>query len=510
MSDAMPLLDRYTTMGELALNVRRALSKMILPTAGLLAVGVAWLAWTHSPGWAAFILMTVGMLIGLKVWVGAGIGVPIMPLFVVQQWIISGLPILSGHEVVSEYPSAMITDAGIEVLVFSLVTAVAWRVSVNIFRPAPATARVLVGLGLTNTRGGLPRIGFWLAGVSTAYQLTSSLGLLDSLLQLLPSGASPILTAVTAAASACGFFLLAILAGAHQLSALARSVFWALVLASCLMSATSLLLSTAGIVLASVVIGLFWSTGRPPWRLILTVGAVVSLLNAGKYEMRSRYWESAESDGPAKSIRLTDLPSFYAEWAGCSAEAMTAPLNETTTSQNKAKSRGLLQRLNNLENLLYAIDSVERQHIPVLEGKTYAIIPPLLIPRLFWPNKPRTHEGQVMLNVHFKRQALDDTYTTYIAWGLLAEAYGNFGAIKGAIIVGLVLGTFFAWAEKYTSRKPLLSTEGLVAFAVFLGLANSYEMVASVMVTSIFQSLVPIIVACLPLVQRKVLVRPES
>jgi len=115
-----------------------------------------------------------------------------------------------------------------------------------------------------------------------------------------------------------------------------------------------------------------------------------------------------------------------------------------------------------------------------------------------------------MLNVHFGRQVSEQTFTTYVAWGLLAEAYGNFGPIKGVLFLGLFLGIVFAWAENFTTRKPLLSTEGFLAFAVFLGLANSYEMAASVMITSIFQSLVPVAVACVPFVRQKVVVRPSA
>jgi membrane-bound ClpP family serine protease len=115
-----------------------------------------------------------------------------------------------------------------------------------------------------------------------------------------------------------------------------------------------------------------------------------------------------------------------------------------------------------------------------------------------------------MLNVHFGRQDLASTFKTYVAWGLLPEAYGNFGPIKGSLIIGIVLGLLFAWAECYTTHKPLLSAEGFVAFVIFLILANSFEMVSSVMVTAMFQAVVPVIVACAPFVRLRTVVRPTD
>jgi hypothetical protein len=129
---------------------------------------------------------------------------------------------------------------------------------------------------------------------------------------------------------------------------------------------------------------------------------------------------------------------------------------------------------------------------------------------MFWPNKPRTHEGQILLNVHFGRQDLEATFQTYIAWGLLPEAYGNFGPKTGAIALGIFLGLCFAWVENFTARKLLLSLEGFISFTILLGLMGSFEMVASVLVTSIFQSVVVLVIACFPFVERMVLRRPEA
>jgi hypothetical protein len=170
--------------------------------------------------------------------------------------------------------------------------------------------------------------------------------------------------------------------------------------------------------------------------------------------------------------------------------------------QTPHKHQTLLDRVDNLQNLLFVIDAEETNHISPLEGQTYSIIPPLLIPRIIWPNKPRTHEGQILLNVHFGRQDFASTFTTYIAWGLLPEAYGNFGPYLGSIAIGCFLGAFFAWIENFTSRKLVVSLEGFLSLSATVSLMNSFEMVASVLVTSTFQSMMIIFGACLPFVRR--------
>ena len=72
------------------------------------------------------------------------------------------------------------------------------------------------------------------------------------------------------------------------------------------------------------------------------------------------------------------------------------------------------------------------------------------------------------------------------------------------------MGLFFAWVEMFTARKLLLSLEGFISFTILLGLMGAFEMVASVLVTSIFQSVVVLVIACSPFVERTVLRRPET
>ncbi len=505
-------LDRYTTMGDLTRNLQKMTKRILFIAGAALGAETGYLAVAGNPGTVAFALMSTGTIIALGIWSKGAIGVPFLPMIVVQQLVINALPIASSHEVLNLYPPEFLTRAGLEVLVFLVSLALAWQMGMQVLQPASAEAYALQGVDRKGVAG-LARLGFGFAGGATAYLTLQSLGLADVFLQMLPSGSHSILVAATAAASACGFFLLSMIAGSGEMTGVSRALFWALMAANCLISASSLLLSSALVVISSVVIGLFWSTGRIPWRFILLIAVIVSFFNTGKYAMRGRYWQSIEDEAPP-AFSLLEMPSFYAEWTRAGFESLSGGKSEeyeaiTKKDPTKKGEQTLLDRLNNIQNILYVIDATETWRITPLNGATYTLIPPLLIPRFLWADKPRTHEGQVKLNVHFGRQQLESTLKTYVAWGLLAEAYGNFGAVKGVIFLGIVMGVFFACAENYTCRKPLLSIEGFVAFAIFLGLANSYEAVASVMITSIFQSLFPVIAACAPFVRRQKTIRPE-
>jgi hypothetical protein len=229
--------------------------------------------------------------------------------------------------------------------------------------------------------------------------------------------------------------------------------------------------------------------------------------------MRERYWENADS--PGSKVTMVQLPAIFLEWIGASYDAILENRTGSGATSNDAnpeanKNQTLLDRIDNLQNLLFVIDAVKTDHVKPLEGATYTLIPPLLVPRVLWPDKPRAHEGQVLLNVHYGRQDLNDTLTTYIAWGLLPEAYGNFGPIFGSVYLGAFLGLLFAWIENLSARKPVVSMEGFLALNLLMSLMNSFEMVASVLVTSTFQSMVIVVAASLPFVHRTVSQRHEQ
>lgn len=500
-------VNRHAVIGELAGRVQAFLRNSALPIAVLLALEGMHLYFTGDPATSAYFLIVGGTLISLSVWTHLGIGLPIVPLLIIQQLIVYALPIVVRHDIIREYPVSLVTSAGLEVFVFDLALIGAWRVGMQIFTPGTSLSYALMGLEDREATK-LLSLGFSLITVSTLHTILNYGGLLEDLYRLLPSGSISLINPLTTAASSCGFFLISIFIGKNSLSLGRTALFWLALAINILVSSAELLLSASTALFASVVIGLFWSTGRIPWRFLFVVLGFLSFFNLGKTAMRERYWALDGNTSSAASAGLTGLPNRYAEWAQASVDTVVSAdrIESSALTARRANARagkqGLAERINNLQNLLFAIDAIENTHLPLLGGRTYSLIPPLLVPRILWPDKPRTHEGQVLLNVHFGRQDLYSTIRTYIAWGLLAEAYANYGAIFGSLILGLALGFFCSWLENITANKLLLSLEGFLSFTFVVAMANSYEMVASVLVTTIFQGITIVILACAPFVER--------
>jgi len=510
---------RYTQMGDLAAGLRHLLKRIIQPLGAGMALAVAFGFLDSRFGAVGLGLICAGTYAALAVWSGSGIGLPLLPMLVAQHLILYGLPILVNEKTIRAYPEAFVTDAGLEVFVFLIALTASWKFGMQVFRPS---APFCYGFEELKKGGSskLVRLGFGLAAAATAYVPFERLGLLDLVLQMLPGGSSSIVNALVSAIAMCGFFMLSLIIGAGQMNPTGKTMFWLIVAFNCYVTASAFLLSAVATLVFSVAAGLFWSSGKVPWRFLVIVGSILAFLNLGKIEMRTRYW-TVNGANEIPEFSLSEMPAHYAEWIGVSFDLMLGdqardsgrpggPVPENPAEPG-AKGQSLLSRVNNLQNLLFVMDAEKNGHIPPLGGSTYTLIPPLLIPRIMWPGeKPRSHEGQVRLNVHFGRQDLESTLTAYIAWGLLPEAYGNFGPIAGAIILGAFLGVCIAWVENFTASKLVVSLEGFGAFALFVGLANSYEMVASVLVTSIFQSVVPIVLAMYPFVRRRKVIPPPQ
>jgi hypothetical protein len=502
-------LDRYTEIGELSIKVRSAVQRIMMPLTVLLVLESAYLAVMTRPGAAAFLLIAIGTCTALYVWCQSGIGLPLMPIMAIQSLFIYGLPVAASHENILTYPAQFVFQAGIEVLVFCVAMSIAWYLAMKMLHPSPPVSYAMNEFNREGVKG-WGRLGFGMIVGTTGIEVLRGLGLMDAVFGMLPSGADILINTLLSVMSACGFLLISMIVGANEASTFERIVFWVLLVANSMIASMDFILASAAANLVTVAIGLFWSGGRMPWTYVTVSLVLLSFLNTGKSNMRARYW--ANDYVPATRVTFPQLPAVYAEWIAVSYNAVLE--NNVGKQQGLAgveeqkKNQTLLDRIDNLQNLLFVIDATETEHIPLLGGSTYALIPPLLVPRIFWPDKPRAHEGQIILNVHYGRQDLESTSTTYIAWGLLPEAYGNFGPIAGSSILGIFLGFLFALVENLTARKLVMSMEGFLCFSILMNLMNSFEMVASVLVTSTFQSMVIIILASTPFVRRTINKRP--
>jgi len=201
--------------------------------------------------------------------------------------------------------------------------------------------------------------------------------------------------------------------------------------------------------------------------------------------MRSKYWFGGQGGGQAVIIQPWQYPAWFAEWAGYSIDYFNRQSNSDLPKSEEKQS--LLERSSVIQLFLLAQDKTP-QIVPYLNGATYAIIPELLVPRFLSLNKISSHEGTHLLNIHYGKQTREDTARTTIGWGLLAEAYANFGEL-GCAGLAVVLGVIYGQTTKWTINAPLLSDRSLLGI-VMISFAFQTEFSAGVYIAALFQSVV--------------------
>jgi hypothetical protein len=455
------------------------------------AGGTGYLLFTSPNHAEAFGLISFAAWACLAFWRSQGRrGLPAFPLMASQLAFLNSIPLLTGANTLDNLTASTIQASALTVILFLAVLAGSWWLGSRAMQGRASVWNIAVGgnpmAGKFGLNAALPLL---LLGL--AFHLGNASGVTYKLLPGQAMTFLPVLTAFAGAASSLGAFLggMAVAKNPFRFGAL---VFWAVFSATFFLSISGILLSAASGLVFACAIGLGFGLRRIPWGFLVTAILLVGFLNEGKFVMRGRYWDA---DSGMSNVGLSQLPEFYGEWADASLAIFQNDFlgSHAVMDANANSGESIFARLDNFQNLTYIVNLFEHNEAKPLYGKTYSVIPSLLVPRFLWPDKPRTHEGQIMLNLNFNRQPnLDATYTTYVAWGLLPEAVGNFGCVAGACFLGLLAGLGCGLLEAWSARKRLLSVEGLIAAALLVQLAVSYEMVASVLVTSTFQLLVAV------------------
>lgn len=468
-------------------SIRKGTAPMLKRAAfgfiGLLIAGLIELSFRRPDYVGEYCMIALAAAIPLLAWnYGPGRGAPVLPALVVQQLIVFLMPLYVENASVGSYSSHVLDTSASSVMWFLLLLPVGWYLGLQAVRSHPSKWNIDLsgqhGASRTMT------LALTLMGAALAFEIGTKADWLKSL----PPIILPVLKAVLTAASTLGAFL-----GGYSFKSGGRKaagivLYWCILAGLFLFKTSAFLLSpVTGLVLAAGV-GIALGTRKIPWLFAATAGFALAFLNMGKFPMREKYWGP---NGPGSALSLSNMPALYREWAEASLEKL-AVRRESPQVEDK-KGQSLLERMDNLQNLAFVVEAQTIRDVRTLGGETYSLIPPLLVPRFLWHDKPRTHEGQILLNLHFGRQqSIEQTETTYVAWGLLPEAVGNFGPLGGALFLGPIFGFFLGIVEQWSTRKRLFSVEGLAIAAFLLQLLVSFEMVASVFITATFQMLVAV------------------
>lgn len=395
-------------------------------------------------------LVTAIALLPAYLWcTGKALGMPIFPIFAMTFIWTYALPLISGNSNVLVYSVDQRLFAGYTTLSFLAVGCAVWFRFVKKAPIPPPSFRSLAG-----TKGN--RIFFLSLAISVFFNVASVGGWLAML--ALNGGALSLIRNTVIAFTALSSFVLAYRLGKGDLTnSQARTLI--LLLASFMLSSTlSFLLISSATIFLSTVAAFVIGRRQVPTALILTMVLCFAFLHAGKAEMRGRYWAAYGQS----YIQPWQYPTVYGEWF----KASTHELDLDNSNDDFASARGqsFSDRASVIQMMMMS-QSLSPQAVPYLNGYTYQILPEMIVPRLFYPQKPWSHEGTFRLNIHYGRQTREQAQKTTISWGLLAESYANFG-YWGCIGLGIILGTAYGFVGRLSINAPILSLQSLVS--VFL------------------------------------------
>lgn len=390
-------------------------------------------------------------------------GVPLFPLFALTYLWTYAYPLVSDHPVVTMYTDEAALVAGVTVAASLLVGTLVWFLVVRTpYRPRGPVMEMKVGKGDY----------LFCAMIVLASFLTMSV--VGQWFEI-TAGIFSIVRAALFGLCAVGIFALSYRMGNGQLQGGKKTLFVAS-LVLYIVSQTATLFLVSGIV-ASILAAVGYATGRRriPWGWALVLVALFTVFHAGKGDLREKYWNPFP-----QLFQPWEYPALFAEWIGNGVRTIASP-------EAAEIAQPLYERVS-LVHLLLKVQDESPDQVPYLLGETYTIVPSLLVPRIFSPEKGAAHEGTSSLSIHYGLQVRDETQTTTIGWGLLNEVMANFGP-AGILIFGIVIGYLYGWITKVTANAPILSLRMLVAIT-FMAFAVQTEFTAGVYASALFQSLV--------------------
>lgn len=430
----------------------------------------------HLPRSTSFgaLLIGVACMFPMYLWCAGKVrGMPIFPFFTLTYLWTFCLPLLSENPNVWMYSSADHLYAAISTAIFLFSGTFIWWQFVNAPDNKPKPFRALADVGAENFF--LTVLGC--GGLLNIYMLGGWASL--------SAGVIALIRGIILGLSLLGIFVLCYRAGAGLLSKAKSRLLFVLLGIFILTSAATLILKTALTVFLLSVVA-YVVGGRKLPVLPLIIGLLCLLpLHYGKHPMRQKYWDANNT----YYVQPWEYPAWFQEWAGHAQESFNHKPQRYDPPEEEHQS--FTDRSSVIHMLMMAQTKIPNPY-PYMEGATYAILPQLILPRFINPNKIRSHEGTHMLNIHVRRQTYQDTIRTTIAWGLLPEAYANFG-LFGCVGVGMFLGAFYGYITRLGIGAPIFSARSLFGVLVLSMALASTEWTAGVYFASLFQSSMPLI-----------------
>ncbi|MBD2176465.1 hypothetical protein H6F42_05990 [Pseudanabaena sp. FACHB-1998] len=413
------------------------------------------------------VTISLASIIPVYLWCsGKAFGMPIFPLFSLTYLWTCAIPLLSENPAVFVYTVSERLFASMTVTGFLALSGFIWYQFVNRFPEPNSQYRVL-----PVKRGDSIFLAILLIG--NLFTVVSLAGWF-----LLDSGSTSLIRGAILGLTAIATFSMAYRYGSNKLSPINTNIYLILVVISLIINGVGLLLINSLTIFLITIVGYSLGKGKFPWVTACIILSIYALLHAGKAPIRELYWQ--------KPVDPSQYISRYVEWIDFGIKEISTQSDEKVETE-----QSIVDRASVLQQLLLT-QSLTEKGKPLLEGYTYGIIPQLLVPRFLNSEKITSHEGTSILNIYYGRQTRRDTQNTTIGWGVLAEAYANFG-IWGCGLLALIFGAGYGYVSLISINAPVFSDRYLFSILV-LSYAFQTEFTAGVYVAALFQSTVTLFV----------------
>lgn len=425
-------------------------------------------------------------LVPLYLWVvGSSHGLPIWPAFAGYTGLSSALPVIQSSASLLIYSPTAIFTGLVTMGIFLMIGTIVWLALTS---RAPRPPKTVLMLGSDSTVRSL----FVCLGIGLLFNANTVVGWFQ-----FPGNSMQVARGIAGGLGYFGCFALAYLHGSGHLQ---RPAIFAYITMACLtvaFSLTGLMLANAVAPISLAVIGFTLGAGRIPWKAVLMLFVLLSVLHPGKYTMRQIYEENPEKRW---GLGVMQMPAFYSEWVSYGLESLGGVYGVfTAAAKDETATSSVFDRAGTLHMLLLVQDKSPGQ-VPFLNGLTYAPIPYLLVPRFLAPDKGVSHMGNILLSVNYGLQDFEATRSTSIGWNLVAEAYANFGYL-GVFMIAVFMGLLYGTVSNLSAGVPLTSFRFVSGLIVLAGVTNDNSL--GVFLTMQFQGIVGVALASIFLMRRQ-------
>ncbi|HXB02137.1 MAG TPA: hypothetical protein VNV15_04890 [Opitutaceae bacterium] len=393
-------------------------------------------------------------------------GFPVFEVFMLTGANIYALPLLNGQSNLEAFSESVVTQAGAAVLLFQIIANVTYAATSG----RPRTTKFWTEEVISDDTGRYLGYGLVLTTIYTGIANFSD---------LIPNDLESPLRAVFYGIGIIISFIQGLRWGQGTLNYQEKVMLVLNITLQVIFNFATLYLLGGMSIIVLVLIGYVSGSKRLPIVIIVITLPIIALLHNGKTTMREKYWNNENTD-IASMPSLAELPAFYTEWIQ----------DGLDLHQKSSLTEKLIERTSLFQIICLVVDNTPDRR-PYLDGLTYGQIPGQFVPRFFWANKPVGKISTDTLSVYYGLQRAEDTQKTTIAFGLLAEAYANFGFFG----VGL-LGAVFAFGLKkysmWASQSPMLSYAGLILVLIMAWSFQS-ELTLSTWLSSLFQAVIAVL-----------------